>query len=497
MSAPRILSKKGFLFLVVCLAFGGSMLLNARNMRQLCEEGSYCATSGLRNKIPNFGSNGEAGRESIAFDWIRKGGSKIPPAYKAVALDECALFPNTSGVLTVMKTGASEAYSRIPTQLMTTLKCLPEHFIFSDMKQTIAGYAIHDSLDTIRDDIKQSNVDFELYLRQQKCPTDQGDCNKFFDTAKQGWNLDKYKNIHMAEKAYRMRPDYDWYLFIDADTYVAYPTLMEWLKHLDPHKPHYIGSVAYLGQLPFGHGGSGYLVSQAAMHAMFHGKENVASKWDEAVQKVCCGDAMFSQALKDETGIEVVNAWPVINGEKPHTIPYYDDEWCQPITTMHHVTVQETSDLYAFEKDRNFTQPLRIKDLFHKFVGPTLTASRTDWDNLSDSVYYLNTSLADYAQHELDRAKRDGLSEKEAIAWKSFDDCKNVCLSQDNCFQFRFQNHICATSDRLKHGWPTKQENDDSLRYMSGWNVEKIAKWIKEKGECGEQFKWPVKDTWT
>jgi len=272
-------------------------------MGRLCEDGTYCTASALRKKLPNLGGN------NIQAGWFRKGNSNLAPAYKAVALDECARFPNTSSVLTIMKTGASEAYSRIPTQLMTTLKCRSDFFFFSDMKQNIAGYTIHDSLDTVLDKVKHSNQDFELYLRQKKCPIDQGECNKNFeDTAKQGWSLDKYKNIHMAEKAYKKRPNYDWYLFVDADTYVVYPTMMEWLKNLDPAKPHYIGSVAYLGQLPFGHGGSGYLLSQAAMHAMFHGKENVANKWDDPVQHYCCGDAMFSQALKDETGIEVVNA---------------------------------------------------------------------------------------------------------------------------------------------------------------------------------------------
>ncbi|KAG5945422.1 hypothetical protein E4U53_006707 [Claviceps sorghi] len=494
MSAPRIISKKACLFFVVLLTFAGSMLLSAKNMGQFCEDGSYCATSGLRKKLPNLAKDVQAGPKPIAADPIAKYGSNIPPAFKPVALDECAHFPNTSNILTIMKTGASESYSKIPIQLLTTLKCLPDHFIYSDMKDTIGGFTLRDSLETVLDKVKQTNEDFKLYHRQKSCLAAVQDCNKFFDTGKQGWTLDKYKNIHMAEKVYKMRPNYDWYFFIDADTYVVYANLVEWLKNLDPQKPHYIGSVAYLGQLPFGHGGSGYLVSQATMRDMFHGKENVANKFDEKVQHVCCGDAMFAQALKDEIGIDVVNAWPIINGEKHYTVHYGDDQWCHPISTMHHVNEQEMSSLYAFAKERNFTYPLRFKDFFHKFIGPNLAASRTDWDNLSDHVWYLNASMAQYAEHELKRAKMDGLSEQEAVAWRSFDDCQKTCLSQDDCFQFRYYNHICTISHRLIYGWPTKQENDDSLRYMSGWNMEKIKKWIKEKGECEEKFKWPIRD---
>ncbi|KAG6041953.1 hypothetical protein E4U41_000068 [Claviceps citrina] len=489
MSAPRVLSRRAHRFLLVLFLITAVLLL--KNVGQLCEDGSYCDMSRLRPKLPNFGNNG-AGRDSIAGDKIHKDTPTVAP------LDECAHFPNTSSVLTIMKTGASEAYLRLPTQLMTALKCRSDFLFFSDMKQKIVGHTVHDSLDTVLDAVKQSNNDFELYHRQKKCPVDQGECNKQFDdTAKQGWELDKYKNTHMAEKAYKMRPDFDWYLFVDADTYVAYPTLMEWLRHLDPKKPHYIGSVAYLGNLPFGHGGSGYLVSQATMHAMFHGKENVANKWDDPVQRVCCGDAMFAQALKDEIGVEVVNAWPVINGEKPHTISYDGNQWCQAITTMHHVVAEEISDLYALEKERKFAKPLRIKDLYHKFMGPHLVASRADWDNLSDDVFYLNASIANYQDWELERAKKDGLSDEEAVAYKSFDDCKTACLSLDNCLQFRYQNHICATSDKIRHGKPTKTDKDDSKRYMSGWNVEKIKKWIEKQGDCDGPIKWPVKDTWT
>ncbi len=45
----------------------------------------------------------------------------------------CANFPDTEGMLLVMKTGATEAFERIPTHILTTLRCLPDFLIFSDM----------------------------------------------------------------------------------------------------------------------------------------------------------------------------------------------------------------------------------------------------------------------------------------------------------------------------------------------------------------------------
>ena len=51
----------------------------------------------------------------------------------------CANFPDSDGVLLVMKTGATEAYERLPTQLLTTMQCLPDFLLFSDMVWPAAG----------------------------------------------------------------------------------------------------------------------------------------------------------------------------------------------------------------------------------------------------------------------------------------------------------------------------------------------------------------------
>lgn len=47
--------------------------------------------------------------------------------------EPCARFPNTDGILLVMKTGATEAFDKMPTQLLTSLQCLPDFLLFSDL----------------------------------------------------------------------------------------------------------------------------------------------------------------------------------------------------------------------------------------------------------------------------------------------------------------------------------------------------------------------------
>jgi hypothetical protein len=218
---------------------------------------------------------------------------------------ECEGFPDTSRVLLVMKTGASESFGRVPTQLMTMMKCLPDYLIFSDMDQNIAGQQIHDSLSTVLPEAQEGNDDFNLYRRQQWCRVDQDNCNKRGNPSSEGWKLDKYKNVHIAEKTYAMRPGYDWYLFVDADTYVLWPNLMQWIKKLDPTKKLYLGSVTLINGFRFGHGGSGYLVSKAAMKEFVGKHPGVANEFDVRASHECCGDYIFALAMKNKTDIAV------------------------------------------------------------------------------------------------------------------------------------------------------------------------------------------------
>lgn len=45
----------------------------------------------------------------------------------------CDGFPNTDRILFVMKTGATEVYSKMPTQLLTAMSCLPDFLLYSDL----------------------------------------------------------------------------------------------------------------------------------------------------------------------------------------------------------------------------------------------------------------------------------------------------------------------------------------------------------------------------
>lgn len=271
--------------------------------------------------------------------------------------DVCGAFSGLERVVITVKTGATEAPEKLPTQLRTSLRCAPYVYVFSDMEQKIGETQIYDALDTVPAEVKDGNSDFDIYRKQQELQDpakivsilrDFKDPRRPEDLA--AWTLDKYKNLHIVEKAWALQPDMDWYFHIDADTYVIWSSLLAWIQRLDPSKESFLGSLSFIVGKPFAHGGSGMLLSNAATRN-FLSHNGTAAQWDSKMHENCCGDWVLAQVLH-EYGIEVMNSWPTINGETPDTIPFASDHWCQPLVTMHHITPADAERLGKFEQRR-------------------------------------------------------------------------------------------------------------------------------------------------
>jgi hypothetical protein len=159
---------------------------------------------------------------------------------------------------------------------------------------------------------------------------------------------------------------------------------------------------------------------------------------------------------------------------------------------------EEVSYFWEFEKafyspyQTTSTQyrTLVFKNIYEEFLAPKLKEKREDWDNLSEDLYYLDPSAKKYENWQLDRAKKESKSVVEQAAHKSFEDCRKMCDEVEDCFQFRFQDGICAYSRAFMLGKPKKPESDEKRRWISGWATSKIRAWIKEQGEC-KMPSWP------
>lgn len=116
---------------------------------------------------------------------------------------------DTEDVVIIVKTGATEIYRALPIHLTTTLTKIPNYLLFSDHKQQIAQYKVQDALDEVSEDIMLGNEDFDLYFEQKKLIALGQSPEKL--ELKGGWNLDKYKNIHMMKKTWQQKPHAKWY----------------------------------------------------------------------------------------------------------------------------------------------------------------------------------------------------------------------------------------------------------------------------------------------
>ena len=163
--------------------------------------------------------------------------------------DFCQSLGPRDNVVVAVKTGATEAADKIPGQVQTVLRCAKHILFFSDLEQDIGKYHLYDSLDNVSATVVESNVDFKFYQKQSQVWRDEhsisavkGAKNPEKPTDLAAWTLDKYKNIHIVEKTWAAKPGMDWYLFIDADTYVLWPNMLKWLAGMDPNKKFYSGS---------------------------------------------------------------------------------------------------------------------------------------------------------------------------------------------------------------------------------------------------------------
>lgn len=276
-----------------------------------------------------------------------------PPAHQQqptpAAKDPCDGFPDTSDILLIMKTGATEAYDKLPIHFLTTLKCAKDVIIFSDSEMQMGDYHLIDTLDEIGDDVKKDNGDFNLYSTLKEYERFHQD-PRALKNGGNGWTLDKYKFLPMMVRTWRHREDAKWYVFLEADSGINWYNLRTFLDKLNSEKPYYIGSPTYL-DIEFAHGGTGYIISGAAMRKAVGGHPDIQKKYDSDIKPWCCGDRIIARVLLDE-GIKLTKAWPMLNGEKPLTLPFGENQWCQPVITMHHMTAQEVSQVWNYQQRR-------------------------------------------------------------------------------------------------------------------------------------------------
>jgi hypothetical protein len=265
-----------------------------------------------------------------------------------------------AGIIIIFKTGAQEL-SHLSIHLATTLRyhTASNILFFSDHQGTLGPFILNDALRNVDQTLKQSDPDFEIYRAIQRYQSTGRDIEELREErskgdGRSGWRLDKYKFLHIVEQAFEEQPDAKWYVFIETDSYVFWDNLASFLSRFESTRPMYIGSSVWSGSVAFAHGGSGYVLSNAAMNRLLGPEQpqGLAASWDQRMKGYCCGDIGLGEALQ-EKGVLITVAHPLVNGYKPTTFTYGpDNHWCQPVVTMHHVLPHEVSSVWRYERRR-------------------------------------------------------------------------------------------------------------------------------------------------
>ncbi|TVY47678.1 hypothetical protein LOCC1_G002888 [Lachnellula occidentalis] len=375
------------------------------------------------------------------------------------------------------RTGASEAALRVPALMDTSLRCAKHVYLYSDLDQDVGPYHVTDALDNVAQDVVANNSEFEFYHKQLELWKNKGDLSELqglkstpkdpalaewtsshYNTDLAAWQLDKYKFFHVLEKTWAAKPDMDWYVMIDSDTYVVWPTLLRWLETLDPSQKSYHGCGLWMDEHWFAHGGAGIVLSRAMMETLVY--NNTAARWDPKMEKYCCGDFVLAVALKADYGVELQQAFPMFSQERWSTVPLGNENfWCRPAITFHHLTPAEMKEIADFEDNRLNTsrlEPWTHADIFRDFTMKSIPdgSYRANWDGTFASDRY-----------EFD--KYNGMS----LEPKSFQDCIEACEADENCLQYTHHDETCYIGTTIRLGFK-KEEDEGGICRVDGTKPE-------------------------
>ncbi|KAI1774449.1 hypothetical protein F4818DRAFT_419961 [Hypoxylon cercidicola] len=307
----------------------------------------------------------------------------------------------------------------------------------------------------------------------------------------------------MVDRALQRRPDAKWYVFIEADTYMIWQNMLEYLSKFDDKQPYYIGKHMYIGEVLFAHGGSGFALSNPAMRKVASYWRAHLEEFDHYTRDEWAGDMVLGKALKD-VGIGLFPAFPHLQGDSMSTLDWNVSKldrqpWCFAPITFHHASKAEFDLMWQFEqkwhRSHSERDAFRFRDVFKGLVYHYLQPNRPNWDSISTEIEYSDESLGKLSDEE-----RSRLSPAERQAPSSFKKCQVACESRPACIQFSYTPGRCSTSKELRLGYAAESQcseyssaagrcmdpgvkekgTDATPVVQSGWIMERVSSYMQD-----------------
>ncbi|KAK5002000.1 hypothetical protein LTR39_006799 [Cryomyces antarcticus] len=298
-----------------------------------------------------------------------------------------------------------------------------------------------------------------------------------------------------------MKPEAKWFVYIEADTSISWLNLLLLLKRLDSNKSLYFGAQNVIGETTFGHGGSGFVVSNAAAKKLEDLQQRdgraFVEKWEKITSESCCGDEIVARAFV-EVNVHLTPAWPLIQGETVATIDWTQRHWCTPAVTWHHVSPNEIDTMWKFQKawvdEKGWKTPYLYRDVFQHFVDQHIHVNRTDWINISQDWKFEKPSSADSSfedsvsdHSDVNRGKPfSKLAEDEQRSVNSFDECAVACLNKEDCKQYMWEPGRCRLGRDIRLG---RSEEKGGMGVKSGWMQDRVEDFRRSLEPCQPNWK--------
>ena len=453
--------------------------------------------SGLSILKNNGGYSGPHSQSNSGFyNWHTR--SQFKPVSQTVAgkstRELCNAFPKDilHEIQPILKTGHGVLETRVKSHLESVSACLDSNLlIFSDLDAQVDGHRVVDVLSDLRADFVRGNDQLESYVLQKKL-AENGTLASEAASRVQGWKTDKFKFLVSVSRVWQMRPEKKWYVFYEDDTYIVWDNMFRLLTNFDPDIPWYFGSPSP-GARGFwmANGGPGYVLSREVVRRLVKDDFNsngtfvssaLSQRWEDQMMHDCCGDSVLGLALHEDAQTNLSGLFPMFQPHPLHGIPLSDTYWCQPGISMHKTFAKDMVALRRWEESRRImNRPLLFADLV-EYLNLTKVAIREDWTNGDFRGY---------------RAPGDS-------AHVSFDACGQACRTDAGCLQWTYHLRDCTFTSTIRLGqvmlpgiehWRSEEQkaaewSHEEKRYMAGWDLEGIKRWISAEGRDCKTASW-------
>ncbi|EMD95877.1 glycosyltransferase family 31 protein [Bipolaris maydis ATCC 48331] len=404
-------------------------------------------------------------------------------------------------------TTAINVYSKVAPLILNTAN--EDHgmlLLFSDLQAQIGAWPVFDVVWRLTPDVVLHIDELKRYRAQldfarRSIPLQDLIKADPEEERKDMLILDKYKILQTMSAAWEYRPDRSWYIFVDDETYVNRPNLIEWLGQHNPDAKHYFANPPIPAETlvpdPFAPSGTSFIVSRKVMVELFVDRKDYIKKWAKHIPEYASAYHLVTSVLQEELNVSVVPVWPGITGYDPSTAPFHPSLWCEQVMIMHHVTPKMGGDLVKLEREQPAHQPMRFADLWNRFFTPEdLNSTRNNWDNLSSEASNGRWNiLFENNEGDKDRAK-SGEESPEA--------CQTSCEASTYCVQWSYSSipqtnwndnpeTKCHLSSSIRFGTHVKPkevpgtDGKQTLSWKSGWKKARFHNWARRQ-RCNQHL---------